>query len=127
VNDRQLIEYCERLCKGKGLFAGDRVNRMIELAGKPKWIAPVAKGAIHAMRQEMELLIGLAKKRLERPAGGLKIEIGRAYRDVNGEVRQVVDMPPHHRSFGVKWVSATDSGQMRLEAFREWAMEEVKP
>lgn len=127
MTDKQLIGYCERLCNGKGIFAGDRVNRMIELAGKPKWIAPVARGAMHAMRQEMELLIDLAKKRMARPVGGIKIEIGHSYRDVNGEVRKVVDMSPLHRSFNVKWVSAAgEIGFARLEQFQEGAVEEVK-
>lgn len=126
MNDKQLIEYCGRLCDGKGLFHSTNINRMIELAGNPRAYPPATYG-FHTMPEQMRILVDLARKRMARPAGGLKIEVGRSYRDVNGEVRKVVDMPPHHRSCGVKWVSATDSGYARLEKFRDDSVEEIKP
>ena len=80
---------------------------------------------MYAMRDEMQRLVDLARKRLARPAGGLPIKRGRAYRDVNGEIRQVLDMPPHGRSNIVIWRSATENGQTHLKEFQEWALEEV--
>jgi hypothetical protein len=128
MNDMQLIDYCDKHCKTpKALFAAWRVNRMIELAGSPRGFAPLLKHEFQQMHGSMQILVDLARKRLARPAGGLHIKIGSAYRDVNGEVRQVVDMPPRHRSFDVMWRGAGEAtGSMRLADFQEWALEEVR-
>jgi hypothetical protein len=143
LNDKQLIDYCENLCRGlKALIAGSRINRMIKLAGEPKGYEPVTPGQFFEMRESMQKLVDLARKRLARPAGGLRIQRGRGYADVNGEVRYVISIVPRMTGFGVLWdsipayeswsdhraITARESrphGHMRLEEFQEWALEEV--
>jgi len=129
VNDQQLIDYCGKRCQALNCqFEGCTYARMFELAGKPHALLHInglVPKKMYAMRDEMQRLVDLARKRLARPAGGLPIKRGRAYRDVNGEIRQVLDMPPHGRSNIVIWRSATESGQTHLKEFQERALEEV--
>lgn len=129
MNDKDLIQYCaDKAESAKPLFAAWRVERMIKAAGNPKAFANFIDGRqFYMMAVEMQALVELAKKRAARPAGGLPIKAGHAYRDVNGEVRKVTDMPPHGRTRTVLWIGANDKGESRLEDFQDWALEEVQP
>lgn len=127
MTDDQLIKYCDAHCKtAKALFAAWRVNRMIELAGNPIRFPRLLGGEFRQMHGEMQELVDLARKRKARPEGGLPIKVGRWYRGVNGDVRRVVDMPPHHRSYDVVWQSALEAptSSCRLLEFQDWALEE---
>lgn len=128
MTDAQLIDYCDAHCKtAKALFAAWRVNRMIELAGSPRSYSPLLKHEFRQMHGEMQTLVDLARKRLARPAGGIQIKRGRVYRDVNGDIRRVVDLPPHGRTVDVIWQETIDgpTHTARLADFQEWALEEV--
>lgn len=127
MTDEQLIEHCLKKCRApKPLFAAWRVKRMIGLAGNPRAFDEFIDGrSFYTMTDEMETLVELAKRRRARPATGLNIKVGNAYKDVNGDVRKVVNMPPHGRSFDVIWEGATGRGQSSLADFKEWSLEEV--
>lgn len=130
MREWHFINTCEYDCQQpKALFAAHRVNRMIRLAGSPKAFPLVLDGRFYTMREEMQQLVDLARKRAARPVNGLTIKVGKAYRDVNGETRYVLDMPPRDRSFAVIWSdipNPTFAGTYtRLDEFKEWALEEV--
>lgn len=129
VNDQQLIDYCGKRCQALNCqFEGCTYARMFDLAGEPRVLRHVTElvpKKMYAIRDEMQRLVDLARKRMARPAGGLPIKRGRAYRGVNGEIRQVYDMPPHGRSHIVLWRDVTGERHTHLKEFQEWALEEV--
>ncbi|HYD58927.1 MAG TPA: hypothetical protein VEC35_01135 [Noviherbaspirillum sp.] len=138
MTDMELINYCDKHCKTpKALFAAWRVNRMIDLAGCPNGYEKLLDNAFATMRGEMQVLVDLARKRMARPNGGFHVEVGKAYRGVNGDVRYVIDIHPRFQHTAVTWdsqprtanyfeQSRTDrpNGTMPLRDFKEWALEE---
>ncbi|WP_147376786.1 hypothetical protein [Noviherbaspirillum saxi] len=134
MTDQQLIDHCGRRCQAINCqFEGRAFQRMYELAGKPRAYAEVADlvpRKLYAMREDMQALVDFAFKRQARPAGGLKIEVGHAYRDVNGDVRYVYAHVKRFKSEAVLWGETPKQGiqysMALLAEFKEWALEEVK-
>lgn len=133
MKDAQLIDYCAQRCEAINCqFEGRVFARMFQLAGEPRAARQTVESLIprklYALREEMLALLDLAKRRAARPVGGLKIEAGRAYRDVNGDVRYVIEV----KNFGnpiVLWDIDRQPRSSRptspLKEFQEWALEEV--
>ncbi|MFC7515068.1 hypothetical protein ACFQUU_08635 [Herbaspirillum sp. GCM10030257] len=134
MTDQELIDYCDKRCKSINCqFEGRTFERMFQLAGKPRKyqaVADLVPRKLYSMRDEMEALVHFAFKRMARPKGGLDIEAGRVYRDVNGDVRYVFAVVPRLESWTVIWNSTperTASGPTtRLSEFKDWALEELK-
>lgn len=134
MTDQEFIDYCEKRTNSLNCqFEGRAFTRMFALAGKPRAYAAVEQlvpRKMYSMRDEMEALVHLAFRRATRPAGGLKIQPGRAYRDVNGDVRHVFEVIKSFDKPLVVWDMTPKRGPScrtaPLQDFQEWALEEIQ-
>lgn len=66
MEDLDLIGYCELHCTTeRALFSAEHINRMYELAGRPKWMNPIPAKMFISMHENMEELCRLARQRLD--------------------------------------------------------------
>ena len=67
--DVDLIGYCEIHCQTeRALFNGQHVNRMLELAGRPKgYVRSVEPSGFYSIHENMARLCQLARERIANP------------------------------------------------------------